>query len=222
MRGETGDSTLTLTLGPSRTLPPRSARPTTGRLVRPLEGRGDFHEPTSMNEILIIGLLVLACLVGVAMTAVRLPGTWLIVTGTAGYAWSEEWARSSLTLLGVLIGIALLGEGIELLASVVTARRAGASRKAAWGGMLGGILGMIFLSFLVPIPIIGTMIGALVGCFGGATLVEMSVRRDMSHGTKVGFFAAMGFVFGAVAKIVVALLMSGILLSAVIGTAPRP
>jgi len=175
-----------------------------------------------MNEILVIGLLVLACLVGVAMTAIRLPGTWLIVASAAGYAWSEGWPRASLTLLGILTGIALLGEGIEILASVVTARRAGASRKAAWGGMLGGILGMIFLSFLVPIPIVGTMIGALVGCFTGATLVEMYVRKDMFRGTKVGVFAAMGFVFGAVAKIVVALVMSGILLSAMIETEPRP
>ena len=175
-----------------------------------------------MNEILVISLLVLACLVGVAMTAVRLPGTWLIVASAAGYTWGEGWPRTSPTLLGILIGIALLGEGIEVLASVVTARRAGASRKAAWGGMFGGILGMIFLSFLVPIPIVGTMIGALVGCFAGATLVEMSVRRDMTHGAKVGVFSAMGFVFGAVAKIVVALVMSGILLSVVIGTESHP
>jgi uncharacterized protein YqgC (DUF456 family) len=88
--------------------------------------------------------------------------------------------------------------------------------------MLGGILGMIFLSFLVPIPVVGTMIGAVAGCFAGATAVEMSVRKDMSHGTKVGFFAAMGFVLGAVAKIVVALVMSGILLTTVIWAEPRP
>jgi hypothetical protein len=179
-------------------------------------------ELRAVNDILLISLLILACLLGVAMTAIRLPGTWLIATSAVGYSWSEEWARASLTLVSFLIGIALFGEGVELLASIVTARRAGASRKAAWGGMLGGILGMVFLSFLVPIPIVGTMIGALVGCFSGATLVEMAVRRDMSHGTKVGFFAAMGFVFGAVAKIVVALVMSGILLSAAIGTEPRP
>lgn len=175
-----------------------------------------------MHDIVVIGLLVLACLVGVAMTAIRLPGTWLIVLSAAGYAWSEGWPRTSLTLLGILTGIALLGEGVELLASIMTARRAGASRKAAWGGMLGGILGMVFLSFIVPIPIVGTMIGALVGCFTGATLVEISARKDMFRGTKVGFFAAMGFVLGAVAKIVVALAMSGILLSAATGTEPRP
>lgn len=168
-----------------------------------------------MNEMLMIVLLVLACLIGVALTIIRLPGTWLIVVSAAGYAWNEGWSRASLTLLGVLTGVALLGEGVEILASVVTARRAGASGKAAWGGMIGGILGMIFLSFLVPIPVVGTMIGALVGCFTGAALVEMSVRKDMSHGTKVGFFAALGFVFGAIAKTFVALLMSGILLSVV-------
>ncbi len=175
-----------------------------------------------MNDILLVSLLILACLIGVAMTAVRFPGTWLIAASAVGYAWSEGWARASLTLVAILIGFALFGEGVELLASIVTARRAGASRKAAWGGMLGGILGMVFLSFLVPIPIVGTMIGALVGCFAGATLVEISVRRDMTHGTKVGVFAAMGFVLGAIAKIVVALVMSGLLLSAWIGTELRP
>ena len=176
----------------------------------------------TMNDVLLIILLSLACLIGVAMTAIRFLGTWLIAASAVGYAWSEEWARASLTLVSFLIAFALLGEGVEIFASIVTARWGGASRKAAWGGMLGGILGMVFLSFLVPIPIVGTMIGALVGCFAGAAFVEISVRRDMSHGTKVGFFAAMGFVFGAVAKVVVALVMSGILLSAVIGAEPRP
>jgi len=175
-----------------------------------------------MNEVLLISLLILGCLIGAAMTAVRLPGTWLIAAAAVGYAWSEEWSRTSLTLVSILIGLALFGEGVEILASVVTARRAGGSRKAAWGGMLGGFLGMIFLSFLVPIPIVGTMIGTLTGCFAGAALVEMSVRNDMSRGTKVGFFAAMGFVLGAVGKVVVALAMSGILLSAVMWKAPRP
>ena len=174
-----------------------------------------------MHEILVTGLLILCCLTGVAMTAIRLPGTWLIAATALGHAWSNGWARSGVTLVAVLIGVALFGEALEILASVVTARRAGASGKAAWGGMLGGILGMIFLSFLVPVPIVGTMMGAVIGCFAGATLVELAARRRVTHGTKVGFFAALGFVFGAVAKVVVALVMSGLLLHAAMGTAPH-
>ena len=54
-----------------------------------------------MNEILVIVLLVLACLIGVAMTAVRLPGTWLIVASAAGYAWSEGWAHANGTKLSL-------------------------------------------------------------------------------------------------------------------------
>ena len=174
-----------------------------------------------MHEILVTGLLLLCCLVGVAMTAIRLPGTWLIAATGFGHAWSNGWARSGATLVAVLIGVALVGEAVEMLAAVVTARRAGASGKAAWGGMFGGILGMIFLSFLVPVPIVGTMVGAVVGCFAGATLVEWAVRRRVTHGTKVGLFAVMGFVLGAVAKVVVALAMSGVLLHAVLGVTPH-
>ena len=174
-----------------------------------------------MHEILISGLLILCCLVGVAMTAIRLPGTWLIAATGLGHAWSNGWARSGATLVAVLFGAAVFGEAVEMLAAVITARRAGASGKAAWGGMLGGILGMIFLSFLVPIPIVGTILGAVVGCFAGATLVEWAVRRRVTHGTEAGVFAALGFVLGAVAKVVVALAMSGILLHALLGTAPH-
>jgi len=99
---------------------------------------------------------------------------------------------------------------------VFTARRAGGSRQAAWGGMIGGIVGMLSLSFLVPIPIVGTMIGALVGCFAGATIVELAVRKRLAQGTRVGLFAAMGFALGTAAKVAVALVMSGLLVTSVI------
>ena len=82
-----------------------------------------------MHEILVTGLLILCCLIGVAMTAIRLPGTWLIAATALGYAWSNGWARSGVTLVAVLSGVALFGEALEILASVVTARRAGASGK---------------------------------------------------------------------------------------------
>ena len=106
-----------------------------------------------------------------------------------------------------------MGEVIELAASAVIARRAGASGRAAWGGLIGGIAGMFLLSFLVPIPIVGTMIGALLGCFSGAMIAELSVRRQLASGTKVGLFSALGFVLGTVTKVAIALVMSGILLT---------
>ncbi len=175
-----------------------------------------------MAETFAAVLLVVCCLIAVLVTALRLPGTWVIVASALGYGWWNDWQVIGAVTVGVLIGIALLGEVVELTASVLTARKAGASRQAAWGGLIGGIVGMLFLSFLatVPVPVIGTlvgaMVGALIGCFGGAMIAELAVRRKLAQGTKVGLFSALGFVLGTVAKMALAMVMSGILLTSVL------
>jgi uncharacterized protein YqgC (DUF456 family) len=113
-----------------------------------------------------------------------------------------------------------MGEVIELLTSVLTARKAGASRRAGWGGLIGGIVGMFLFS--IPVPIIGTIVGALVGCFVGAMIAELSVRNELGQGAKVGMFSAAGFVLGMVAKLALALVMAGVLVSSLIWSDPVP
>ena len=62
----------------------------------------------------------------------------------------------------------------------------------------------------VPLPIIGTLIGGAVGCFLGALIGELSVTDNVVHGARVGLFAAIGQVLGAVSKTVAAMLMAGV------------
>ena len=111
-----------------------------------------------VNAILewsMIGGVMLMSLAGVLLTFLRLPGTWLIVAVGAGYGWLTDWQRISVGWVGLLAGIAILGELVELLASALIARGAGASRQASWGGMIGGIVGMFVFS--LPLPIVGTL-----------------------------------------------------------------
>lgn len=172
-----------------------------------------------MWDAVAMAILALCCLIGVVITALRLPGTWLIVAGAALYGWHGDWTRVSVAIVVVLAVIALIAEALELLVSVLTARRAGASQRAAWGGLIGGIVGMCLFS--IPVPLIGTIIGALLGCFVGATIAEVSVRGELGQGAKVGLFSAAGFALGTVAKLALALTMAGILLtSAVMPPAP--
>jgi len=173
-----------------------------------------------MGEIIWVTVLVLCCLLGVALTALHLPGTWLIVGMALIYGWSGEWTRLSWKYAGILVGLAIVGEAVELLSSYVTSRRAGASRRAAWGGLIGGVVGMCVLS--VPIPLIGSVVGALLGCFGGAMIAELSVRKQLGAGAKVGLFSAVGFAIGTVAKLAVALVMAGILLTKAVLFAAGP
>ena len=173
-----------------------------------------------MWEIITIMGLVLCCCLAVVLTALRLPGTWLLIAVTLVYGWLSDWRGVGLVMVAVLCGLALIGEAVELLASVFTAKKAGASRQAAWGGLAGGLAGMILLSFLVPVPLLGTLVGALLGCFLGATLAELAMRKRLAHGAKVGFFSAVGFALGAAAKVAITLAMSAVLLTSVVCSEP--
>ncbi len=164
---------------------------------------------------MIAGVLVaLVCLLGVLLTVVRMPGTWLIVATALGYSWWSDWPGAWLTIVLVLAGAAAVGELVELLASILVSRKVGASKTSAWGGLIGGFVGMAVLS--VPIPIIGIVIGALLGCFAGATLGELLATRKVAQGAKVGVFAAVGFAIGAATKLAIAMAMAGILLTSVL------
>jgi len=153
--------------------------------------------------------LGLVCLVGVLCTVVRLPGTWLIVAAAAGYGWFTDWSHIGITFVAILAGVAAVGEVIELAMSAVTARKAGASRRAGWGALIGGFVGMFVFS--LPLPLIGTIFGALVGCFVGALVAELTVKNEFVHGARVGTFSAIGFVLGMVTKIALAMMMSAAL-----------
>jgi len=162
-----------------------------------------------MSGWLLIAGLGCSCLLGTAMTALRLPGTWWILATAVVFSWWRGWPEGMGWALGLLGGAAILGEIVEFVGSLVLTRRARASRYAGWGGMLGGLLGAIFLSFLIPVPVVGTVAGALAGCFLGAAMVEFAARKRVAQGTRVGFFAALGFVVGMATKVAVALAMSG-------------
>jgi uncharacterized protein YqgC (DUF456 family) len=171
-----------------------------------------------MWDWVAVGLLSLACLLGVILTAVRLPGTWLIVLAGGLCGWLTQWQRVTVTILLVLVGVAVAGEAIELLGSMITAKKAGASRQAAWGGLLGGFLGMFLFS--IPVPIIGTIVGAILGCFCGALIGEYLARKKLDQSTKVGFLSAVGFVLGMAAKLTIAFALSAVLLTSVVCSGP--
>jgi hypothetical protein len=160
-------------------------------------------------------MLVVLALAGVGLAALQLPGTWLILAAAVGYDWYHDFAPLGWKGLAALAGVALIAEVLDSLLAVLGARRAGASRRAAVGALLGGFLGMFLLS--LPMPLIGTIIGGLLGCFAGAFIAELTHSRHagidpadrLVHGARVGAFAALGRTLGLVAKTAAALVMAG-------------
>lgn len=159
-----------------------------------------------MESVLFI-ILCLIAIAAVLLAALQLPGTWLILVAAVGYDGYHRWGLFGWKWLLGLTAAAALAEAVEMASSILIARKGGASRRASIGALIGGMAGMILLS--VPIPILGTIIGGFVGCFLGALAGEMTVRNDLSRGTKVGIYATLGRLFGMIAKTSAALIIAG-------------
>lgn len=161
-------------------------------------------------------LLGAGMLAGMLLAVLQLPGTWLILGIAGAYAWLYHFQRVGWAALACMAVLAIAGELVELLAGVHGARKAGATPAAGWGALVGGLIGMVVFTPLIPIPIAGTVMGGLLGCFGGAFLMEHRQHGRYGRSARIGVSAAQGRLVGLLAKLVIAITMAGIALGAAI------
>jgi uncharacterized protein YqgC (DUF456 family) len=153
-------------------------------------------------HVVLYLILLAVSLAGVGIVVVNLPGLWLIVASLGVYVLLTHHEFASWrTLLAMLIAAAV-AEYLEFTSSGRSARRAGASRRGIWGGILGSIIGGIALTGLIPIPILGTIIGLLVGAFAGALIGEFSGGTHIGKSLEIGASAAKGRAAGLAIKFI--------------------
>jgi uncharacterized protein len=141
-------------------------------------------------------------LVWLFLSAVGLPGNWLMVVTTAAVAvWQWDSRMIGPWALAALFALALAGEAMEALSGAVATRRVGGSRKAALGAIAGGLLGGLFGTGLIPVPVLGTLIGVGAGAFVGATALEIIGGAPVDRSVRSGAGAAVGQSLGVLAKI---------------------
>ena len=154
-------------------------------------------DATTVAAWVLAVLLVGIGLAGVLMPA--LPGTVFVFAGLTVAAWSDGFVRvggGTVAILGVLTG---LSYAIEFGASLLGAKKFGASRQAILGAVLGTGVGIFF-----GLP------GILLGPFFGAVLGEYSYRRDLGQAGRVGLGTWIGFALGLAAKLAITFTMIGI------------
>ena len=168
----------------------------------------------AMLEITLLIFAIVALLLinaaGVVLTAIQLPGTWLMIVATAAFAWwrwdDEHFTYGWWTLASLLV-LALIGELIEFAASAVGSIAVGGAKRGAAISSVTALVGAIAGAFLIPIPIVGTLIGAAVGAGLGASAGDKWAGRSWSE-TAQGFKgAAVGKLGGAAGKLLVAAIM---------------
>src|SRR5262245_49085193 len=110
----------------------------------------------------------LVALLGIALTAITLPGAWLLVVAALAVTLWQPGALSWWTLAALLL-LAILGEVIEFLSGALGATKAGGGKHGAIGAIVGSLAGAILgLPFLPPVgPIIGGALGAAAGAIAG-------------------------------------------------------
>ena len=156
-----------------------------------------------MSLFLWVGaiLLVLVGLVGSLVPV--LPGPVLVFAGLLLASWADGFERVGPWVLIVLALLTIVVYAVDFLAGAYGVERAGASRRATVGAILGTIVGLFF-----GIP------GLLLGPFIGAVLGELSVRRQIIEAGRAGAGAWLGLFLGAVAKMALIVAMLGLFVAA--------
>jgi uncharacterized protein YqgC (DUF456 family) len=152
-----------------------------------------------------------------------MPGNWLIVAASALYAWlipDDSRAALSWEVVGVVAGLAVLGELVELIASAAGVKKVGGSKRGAILALLGSVGGAITGMIVgVPIPVIGSLVAAVlfagVGAMLGAMLGETWKGRTADESWEVGKAAFWGRLLGTFAKTMIGALMVGVAIAAV-------
>ena len=105
----------------------------------------------------------------------------------------------SYLILAILGAITLFSLVMDYIASLVGARKLGATWRGVAGALIGGILGL----FLGPW-------GILIGPFIGALTFEMMGGRQFEEASKAGFGALLGIVAGTLGKFICAIAMASL------------
>jgi uncharacterized protein YqgC (DUF456 family) len=166
-----------------------------------------------MTHLLPTLLLAVCVLAGLILVPFGLPGLWVMVLGVIGYGWLTNFQTVGVGTIGLVVGLALVGEIVEWWLGFWFAERYGGSRRAGWGALVGGIVGAIVG---VPVPLIGSVIGAFVGSFAGAALFEYTRARAAGVAVRAGWGAVLGRATAAALKVALGIVIAVVGLIAVL------
>lgn len=157
-----------------------------------------------------ITLLWILCaaliLLGLAGTVLPvLPGTVLVWGGILLGAWIDDFTRVGVTTMIVISVLAVLAWGLDYVAGLMGAKKAGASKLALLGAAAGTVTGLLM-------GLVGVLFMPLVGAAAG----EYLAQKNQARAVKVGVATWVGIMIGLIAKVVLAFIMVGVFLAALL------
>ncbi len=152
-----------------------------------------------MDPNVVLAIAAILVVLGVLGTVLPVsPGALLVFAGLFLAAWAQDFTRVGVWGLAIIGALMALSFAVDFIASMLGAKRVGASPKALIGAAVGGLIGVFF-----GLP------GILLGPFIGAVLGELIARGGFAQAARVGVGTWLGLLVAAVAKLVIAFLMIG-------------
>ncbi len=157
---------------------------------------------------LVLALLVMA--MGLAGSALPgIPGPPLVLAAAIGHRLWFGAASVSNLVLGTLAGLVVLALALDYVASLVGAKKLGATWRGVTGAAVGAVVGAVVGIFTGPL-------GIVAAPFAGATLGELLGGREFREAARAGLGAVLGLLAGVVGKVACSAAMIGLFVASVV------
>ncbi|GAB6152762.1 DUF456 domain-containing protein [Desulfosporosinus burensis] len=147
------------------------------------------------TALILTIILFVAGLLGTILPV--LPGAILIYGGMLLYGFMTKFATLDANFYLLQALVLVLVFSVDFLASAAGTRRFNGSKQAAWGAIIGTILGLIFFGPL----------GIIIGPFLGAVVAELVRGIEINQAIRVGFGTLVGILGGTILKLSAEILM---------------
>jgi uncharacterized protein YqgC (DUF456 family) len=168
-----------------------------------LEAIGQWSWYFLWSLLLVTASLLVYLGLGGNFVVIGLALVHALITGFDPISWQ---------LLLVLVGIAVLGEGVEFVVGTFYPAKQGATKAGVVGAFIGGLLGAALGNSLVPV--IGAVLGSFVGAFTGAVFGEYQRNQRLEPSLRIGGHAFLGRMIAILFKHALGLVMVFLILKA--------
>ena len=155
-------------------------------------------------------LLILVLVISLVLNASGAPGNWIMLGFSSIYSWlmpNESPYDFGIFIVLIVLIFAIIGEILEFFTSAISTKKAGGTKRGIWFSVIGSIIGSLAGIFVgIPIPIIGSLLAALLfsgaGALLGAYYGEKVEGKNSKDAWKVGVSSFTGRILGSLFKII--------------------
>ena len=154
-----------------------------------------------MTYGIIVAIAALLLIPGIAMSFVpALPGLLYMLMVALVFGLYDHFVHMTMWHIAVLATIAIVTMIVDTFSGLIGARLGGAGK---WS-ILAGLVGMVLGTFIIPAPIVGS----LVGLFVGILLAEWYRSRNFGQAHKAAAYSFAGSMAGMIIKVGASLLFA--------------